>query len=82
MTQQTILDQVGSILRDVLNLPDLKVTPATTAENVEGWDSFAHINLVVAIEQHFHIKIHTAEIEELKNVGELTQLVADKLRRP
>lgn len=82
MDDQAILTQVSAILREVLDLPDLTVTPSTTAENVEGWDSFAHINLVVAIEQHFHIKIHTAEIEELKNVGELTQLVADKLRRP
>ncbi len=80
MDDQAILTQVSAILREVLDLPDLTVTPSTTAENVEGWDSFAHINLVVAIETHFGIKIHTAEIEELKNVGELVQLVAEKLK--
>jgi acyl carrier protein len=46
---------------------------------VEGWDSFNHINIVVAIEEKFHIKIRTAEVEEVKNVGELTALVKKKL---
>jgi acyl carrier protein len=47
---------------------------------VEGWDSFNHINIVVAVEAHFGIKIHTAEIEELRNVGELVELVEKKLK--
>jgi acyl carrier protein len=80
MDKSTILTEVGEILREVLDLPDLVVTPSTTAENVEGWDSFAHINLVVAVETHFKIKINTAEIEELKNVGELVDLVDEKLK--
>jgi acyl carrier protein len=81
MDKEAILTEVAAILRDVLDLPDLAVTAATTAENVDGWDSFAHINLVVAVETHFHIKIHTAEIEELKNVGELVDLVDEKLKQ-
>jgi acyl carrier protein len=74
-----ILIEVAEIIRDVLDLPDLVIDTSTTAENVEGWDSFNHINIVVAIEAHFRLKIHTAEIEELKNVGELVDLVHEKL---
>lgn len=80
MTGADILTQVRDIIADVLDQPDLQVTPATTAENVEGWDSFNHINIVVAIESHFGIKIHTAEIEELRNVGELVEVVERKLK--
>jgi acyl carrier protein len=74
------MTEVQTIISDVLGLPDLKIDASTTAENVEGWDSFNHINIVVAIEAHFGIKIHTAEIEELRNVGELVDVVEKKLQ--
>jgi len=74
-----ILSKVRDTIADVLDLPELTVTMQTTAENVEGWDSFNHINIVVAIEREFGIKVHTAEIEELRNVGELVELIDKKL---
>jgi acyl carrier protein len=77
--KQEILSEIAEVIRDVLDLPELSVDRGTSAENVEGWDSFNHINIVVAIEARFRIKIHTAEIEEVKNVGELVDLVAGKL---
>ena len=79
MEQGEILSKVRDIIADVLDLPDLTVTRETTAEEVEGWDSFNHINIVVAVESKFGIKIHTAEVEELRNVGELADLVGKKL---
>jgi acyl carrier protein len=75
-----MLTQVRDIIADVLDQPNLQVTRATTADDVEGWDSFNHINIVVAVESHFKIKVHTAEIEELRNVGELIDLVEKKLK--
>jgi acyl carrier protein len=80
MSNATIIADVQAIISDVLDLPDLKIDASTTAEDVQGWDSFNHINIVVAIEAHFGIKIHTAEIEELRNVGELVDVVEKKLQ--
>jgi acyl carrier protein len=79
MSNATILSDVREIIADVLDQPDLKIDRTTTAEDVEGWDSFSHINIVVAMESHFGIKIHTSEIEELRNVGELVDIVEKKL---
>jgi acyl carrier protein len=50
--------------------PDLVLTPESNANNVEDWDSLAHINLVSAIEKHYKIKFALGELQELKNVGE------------
>ena len=80
MDKTEVLSQVRDILADVLDLPDLKVTEQTTAEDVEGWDSFNHINIVVAVESRFGIKFHTAEVEELRNVGDLAALIDKKLK--
>ncbi len=81
MTSAEIYTQVREIIADVLDKPDLQLSSDTTAEEVEGWDSFNHINIVVAVEAHFGIKINTAEIEELRNVGELINLVEKKLQK-
>lgn len=81
MNQSQILQQVADIIRDVLdpmNEKDLKIDNETTADQTDGWDSFNHINIVVAIEQHFKVKFKTAEIESLRNVGELVGLIAKK----
>jgi acyl carrier protein len=81
LNQDPIIDAVAQIIRDVLDLPDLVVTAATTAKDVDGWDSFNHINIVVAIESHFGIKFKTAEFETMADVGALTQLLHEKLMR-
>lgn len=79
MTKEEVLDQVSNIIHDVLDEPDLPITFDTTADDVDGWDSFNHINIVVATEDNFGVKFNTAEIEELKNVGELVDLVLRKM---
>jgi acyl carrier protein len=82
VNQSQILDDVADIVRDVLdplNDKNLKIDLETTADQTDGWDSFNHINIVVAIEQHFGVKFKTAEIETLRNVGELVALIARKL---
>ena len=78
MSSDQILPQIRAIMEDVFDLDDLSVTSATTAEDIEEWDSLSHIRLVVAIERRFKIKFKTAEIESLKNVGDLVDLIGVK----
>jgi acyl carrier protein len=78
MEHDAILAVLTGIIRDVLNEDDLVLTEATTADDVEGWDSMTHITIVVAAEQKFHVKFGTAEIEELKNIGDFVALIAKK----
>jgi acyl carrier protein len=73
-----ILSRVQSIMADTFDDDDLTVTPATTAADVEDWDSLSHIRLVVAIEREFGIKFSNAEIEGLQNVGDLIRAIEAK----
>lgn len=75
---EAVISQVGEIMADTFDLDDLVVTPQTTAADIEEWDSLSHIRLVVAIERAFGIKFSNAEIEGLKNVGDLVALVQRK----
>jgi len=73
-----IIAELNPIFRDILDQPDLTITRASNASNVEGWDSLAHVNLVTAIQQHYNIRFALGELEELKNVGEMADLIAVK----
>jgi len=74
-----ILAKVAASIASVLDQPNLVVTMRTTAEDVEGWDSFNHVNIVVAIEGQFGITFNAAEVEELRAVGEFVKLIEEKL---
>ncbi len=78
MNEDAIIAELTPVFQDVLDEPDLVLTPQTQAADVPGWDSVAHITLVVALEQKFGIRFQTAEIEELRNVGDLARLIAHK----
>jgi acyl carrier protein len=72
------MDTLTEIFRENFGDDTIVLTEDTTADDVDGWDSFNHINILAAAEIRFRIKFHTAEIEGLKNVGQLAQLIAGK----
>ncbi|MEM6480273.1 MAG: acyl carrier protein [Pseudomonadota bacterium] len=76
--RRAIYDDLNGIFADVLDLDDLVLEDATTAEDVEEWDSISHIRLVVSIEQHYGFKFTTAEIEALNSVGNLVDQIQAK----
>ena len=80
MTDAEIMQRLTGIFREVFDDDDLVLTEATTADDVDEWDSFNHINIIVATEAGFRVKFQTAEIEGLKNVGHLVALIQRKLQ--
>jgi acyl carrier protein len=64
--------------QDLFDNPDLQITRATTADDVPGWDSLTHINVIVAIEKRFKIRFTTGEVTGLNNVGDLMDLITRK----
>ncbi len=81
MDQSAILSALTDIFRTVFDDPTLELRPQTTADDVPDWDSMNHIVMVVEVERRFGIKFQTAEMEELKNVGDLVQLIERRLAK-
>ena len=78
MDTNTVEGRLTEVFRDVFDSPSLTVTRATTAQDVDGWDSLTHVNLVLAVEKAFRIRFTTSEIVALKNVGDLQDLIQRK----
>lgn len=79
MQPEAIYTQLTAIFHDLFDDDTLVLTPQLTAADIPDWDSFNHINLIVAVESHFKIKFQTAELESLHTVGHLANLIADKI---
>jgi len=78
MTDEQILLRLTDVFRDVFDRYDIVLTPATTADQVNGWDSLMNVRIFVATEMEFGARFDTAEISSLRNVGDLIRLISAK----
>lgn len=75
------LERVQSIFQDVLEQPELVVTRGDSGKTVEAWDSLAHISIIASVEGEFGVRFALGELEELKNIGDMLDLIELKLAR-
>ena len=78
MNQQEVLTRLQPIFRDVLDNEQLIVNRQSNAKNTPNWDSLSHISLIEIIESDFHMRFALGEIEEMKEVGDLVDLILRK----
>jgi acyl carrier protein len=75
----SLLEELQAIFRDVFDQPNLVITRESNASTVEDWDSLTHVNLVTAIEKRYKVKFALGELQDLKDVGDLADLLTKKL---
>ena len=78
MTETEVFDRLQSVFNETF-LDPVALTPQLSAHDVEEWDSFTQITLVVSIEKAFGIRFDVGEVAELNNVGEMAQLIQTKV---
>lgn len=79
MERNEILKHVEEIFREELEQEDLVLTDETTADDVDGWDSLSHVQLVAAMEEAFGIEFKSREILSWDNVGDLIDSIEKKV---
>ncbi len=77
----SILDDLTPVFRKVFDDDTITLTVNTTADDIDGWDSLSHMNLVVALEMKYKIRFALGELQRLKNVGQLAELIDKKLKK-
>ncbi|HEY7317492.1 MAG TPA: acyl carrier protein [Candidatus Binatia bacterium] len=77
--EKTIIWQTCTrIFRETFGDAEINIRPETTADDIEGWDSVKHIQLIVSIEKAFGMRFNTGEMAALANVGEMVELIAKR----
>jgi acyl carrier protein len=77
-SEPEIYHDLTEIFHDVFMRDDLVLKATLSAKDVQGWDSFKQIEIIMAIEERFGMKFTTRELDSLQNVGDLVRVVAAK----
>jgi len=72
-------ERLNKVFRQVFDDETIEINPEMTADDVEGWDSFSHVNLIIAVELEFGIEFKQKEVLSFANVGELLDCIGKKL---
>ncbi len=75
MTEDPVFERVRHVVADTFGIDPATITPETTAEDVDGWDSVAHASLIVGLESAFGKTIPMDRAYEVANVGEMANLL-------
>lgn len=71
-------EQLTEVFREVFGDESIELRSEMTANDIEGWDSMSHVNLIIAIEIKFGIEFTPMEIRSFSSVGELATCIAEK----
>ncbi len=77
MTREYVYERLNRVFCEVFDDDSIKVCDETTSADIEDWDSFEHINLIVAVEEEFSFKIPMGKVITMKNVGEMVDIILE-----
>lgn len=77
-TEREIYAILTELFQELFADDDIVLTAATTANDIKGWDSFNYMNIIIAVEIRFSVRMHSSEIEGLKSVGDLVAMILAK----
>ncbi len=75
---ERLYHEVCGIAADVFQVSSRTLTPESSAETIESWDSVQHLNLVLALEQQFGVQFEPEEMDKMKNIRQIVALVESK----
>ena len=78
MNEAEVYAALGEIFRDVFLRDDIALWPDLSAADLDGWDSFKQLEIIMAVESRYGIKFRTRDLDRLKNVGDLVRTIAEK----
>ena len=79
MTREEVYETLNGVFQDVFDDESIEVNDETTSEDVDGWDSLEHINLIAAVEQEFGVKFSMGQVVSMKNVGEMVDVILSQI---
>ena len=79
MSREEVFERLNEVFRDVFDDESIEVNENTTSADIEDWDSLEHISLMSAVEQEFGIRFSMGQIQSMKNVGEMVNIILSQM---
>lgn len=78
MSRDDVKVKLTEIFHDVFDDESIELSDATTADDIDDWDSLEHITLIAAIEKAFKMRFTMKEVSSMKNVGEMMTILEER----
>ena len=78
MNRNEVIEKLTPIFRKVFSEPNLELKDERTANEVERWDSLSHMMMITEVEKEFGIKFKLKDLNKMKQVGDLINLIESK----
>jgi acyl carrier protein len=75
----SLFDRVRGIAADVLEVSAAKISADSSPETNDTWDSVHHLNLVLALEQEFAVQFEPEEIDQMKDIQHILEILGSKV---
>lgn len=79
MNRPEVHNRLQSIFRNIFDDETIQIHDETTSKDIEGWDSFQQIDLIVAIEDEFHLQVPIKKVNAMANVGEMIDFITESI---
>jgi acyl carrier protein len=79
MEKSAVVEKLTPVFRQVFNNASIEVTDEMTASDVDGWDSLSHMLLIAEVENAFSIKFKLRDLNKMKNVGDMIEIIMSKV---
>ena len=80
MSREEVMTQLNEIFIEVFDDDSIVLTDETTSDDIEYWDSLEQINIILSCEKKWNLKFDVNEVKKMKNVGEMVDLICDKVK--
>ncbi len=80
MNREELTAKLTEVFRDVFDDEEIVLSDATTADDIEAWDSLEHISLIAAVEKAFKMRFTMREVSGMKNVGEMIDILMQRAK--
>ena len=79
MTHNEIMLKLQNIIADVLDQDDIVLSETTSAKDIDGWDSLAHISIIAAVQEEFSVSFSMDEIISMRCVADIVNAIIKKI---
>lgn len=79
MDRKKVLEKLNEIFRENFDDDEISLSDSTSSKDIDEWNSLEQINLVVAIQDEFHVKFNIDEVNAMRNVGEMADFIMQKI---
>lgn len=80
MSREEVMKRLNDVFRNMFDDETIELNDDTTSDDIEDWDSLEHINLLVSVEQEFNMKFNMNEVTNMKNVGEMVDIILSRVK--